>query len=84
MNKHASDSLASLPQSSPEPLLLTQKQAAKLLGVDRTTVWRLVCLGIIRPVEICPGTFRYRRSDVEALAQDGYRALLGSRKKVAA
>jgi len=57
-------------------LLLTQRQAAKLLGVNRTTVWRLTGLGILRPSEISPGTSRYEASQVETLAREGYRHLL--------
>jgi excisionase family DNA binding protein len=65
---------AALP-SSPV-LLLTQSQAAELLGVDRTTVWRMTAMGILRPVEISPGTRRYEKSQVETLAREGYRHLL--------
>lgn len=57
-------------------LLLSQRQAAELLGVNRTTVWRLTGMGILRPVEISPGTSRYDRSQVEAVAKVGYRKLL--------
>jgi hypothetical protein len=66
--------LAALP--SPPLLLLTQRQAAELLGVNRTTVWRLTGLGILRPTEISPGTKRYERVQVETLAREGYRHLL--------
>jgi hypothetical protein len=57
-------------------LLLTQNQAAKLLGVHRTTVWRLTGMGILCPQEISPGTKRYERNQVETLAKMGYRNLL--------
>ena len=49
------------------PLLLMMGDAAKLLGVSRATVWRLVKMGRLEPVEILPGTFRVRREDVQAL-----------------
>jgi hypothetical protein len=65
---------AALP-SSPA-LLLTQRQAAELLGVVRTTVWRLTGLGILTRSEISPGTKRYERVQVETLAREGYRHLL--------
>jgi hypothetical protein len=57
-------------------LLLTQRQAAELLGVNRTTVWRMTAMGILRPVEISPGNKRYERVQVETLAREGYRHLL--------
>jgi excisionase family DNA binding protein len=41
--------------------------AAKLLGVSRVTIWRMMKLGKLEGVEILPGTFRARRSDVEAI-----------------
>ena len=61
--------------SSPA-LLLTQRQAADVLGTHRTTVWRLTGMGILRPVEISPGTKKFERSQVETLAKEGYRHLL--------
>lgn len=65
-------------------LLLTQKETAGILGVDRTTVWRLTTMGVLRPTEISPGMFRYQRSHVEALSRNGYRHLLKSRHTLAA
>lgn len=64
-----------IPSGNPA-LLLTQKQVATILGVNRTTVWRLKGLGILKPSEISPGTKRYERIQVEALARQGYRHLL--------
>ena len=53
------------------PLLLQIGAAAKLLGVSRSTMYRLMLSGTVEPVEIRRGTFRIRRADVEALARDG-------------
>jgi predicted DNA-binding transcriptional regulator AlpA len=61
--------------SSPA-LLLTQRQVAEILGVNRTTIWRLTRMGILRPVDLSPGMARYERSQVESLAKEGYRHLL--------
>lgn len=46
------------------PLLLTMTAAAKLLGVSRVSLWRLVKQDVVRTVEIMPGVFRVRRADV--------------------
>lgn len=56
-------------------LTLTQQEAADLLGFERTTVYRYKKMGILRPEEIAPGTFRYSRADVEKLAREGYRSM---------
>lgn len=53
------------------PLLLTQKQAARSLGISRATLWRLTRDGALERVEVLPGCFRYRREDVEAVAREG-------------
>jgi len=57
------------------PVLLNQKDAARLLGISRITLWRMTKNGIIRPVELSPGNTRYRREDLATLAQGGYEAL---------
>ena len=49
-------------------LLLRMHEAAKLVGVSRSTFWRIVKSGRLEPVEIMPGTFRVRRLDIERLA----------------
>jgi hypothetical protein len=57
----------------PNPyLLLTQKQAARQLSVSRMTLWRLTKRGILRPVEITPGTWRYRYSEISDFAGTGW------------
>ncbi len=58
------------------PLLLTQKQAAQMLGISRVSLWRLTREAVFRPVEIFPGRFRYRREEIEAVAREGHAATL--------
>lgn len=50
------------------PLLLGMSAAAKLLGVSRATLWRMIRAGRLSKVEVLPGSFRLRRHDVEAIA----------------
>ncbi len=57
---------APTPAKSPEPLFLGMAQAARCLGISRSTFWLLVKAGRIRKVEIMPGLFRIRRSDLES------------------
>ena len=59
------------PLFSGESLLMTQKEAARLLNVSRVTLWRLTRKGIFQPVEISPGTLRYRREEIESFARVG-------------
>ena len=56
---------------STETILLTQKQAAKLLSVSRVTIWRLVKEGFLNPTELLPGTLRYSFAEVAELARSG-------------
>ena len=59
--------LAPEPQAPKGPLLLRVKDAAALLGVHRTTMWRLVKAGRLETVELL-GSLRVRRADIEGLA----------------
>lgn len=63
------------------PLLLTQQQAARLLGISRVTLWRMTKGGIIRPVELSPGNPRYRRDDLEVIAREGHTGLRKTRAR---
>ena len=51
------------------PLLLSMGAAAQLLGVSRPTLWRMIQAGRLEKVEVLPGSYRIRRSDLEALAE---------------
>jgi len=53
------------------PLLLGMVDAAKLLGVSRTTLWRLIKSGRLKKVEIYHNAFRLRRADLIAFANAG-------------
>jgi len=50
------------------PLLLGMSNAARLLGVSRATLWRMIRAGKLARVEVLAGSFRVRRADVEAIA----------------
>lgn len=54
-----------------ERLLVTQKRAAELLSVNRVTIWRMTKDGMLNPVEILPGTLRYRLNEITRLAEAG-------------
>ncbi len=60
-------------RANDEPLLVTQKAAAKILSVDRVTVWRMTRDGMLHPVEILPGTWRYLWVELVELAKTGWR-----------
>ena len=51
------------------PLLFGMAAAAEFVGLSRSTLWRLIRAGKLTPIEILPGTFRLRRSDLEVLAE---------------
>ena len=47
-----------------DPMLLSMGDAAKLLNLSRTTLWRCIQAGRLAKIEIYPGAYRLRRSDV--------------------
>jgi predicted DNA-binding transcriptional regulator AlpA len=55
--------------SYPE-VLLSSIQVQQMLGLSRTSVWRLTRRGLLLPVHI-GAALRFRRSDVLALMQVG-------------
>jgi len=58
--------------------LVTQKRAAELLSVNRVTIWRMTREGLLHPVEILPGTWRYPLGEIMRLTQRGVSYLVGS------
>lgn len=56
-------------EASTTRLLVTQKAAAELLSVSRVTIWRMKRAGLLNPVEILPGTWRYRYSEIAEIAR---------------
>lgn len=57
------------PSSEEAPLLLGMGDSAKLLGVSRATLWRMIRDGRLEKVEIYHNAFRLRRSDIIALVK---------------
>ena len=55
-----------VPKNASLPLVLTQKQAADLLGVSRFTIRKMTMEGQLHPVRIHE-SWRYRREEFEAL-----------------
>ena len=55
--------------SYPE-VLLSSTQVQQMLGLSRTSVWRLTRRGLLLPVHI-GAALRFRRSDVLAMMQVG-------------
>ena len=53
------------------PLLLGVMAASRLLGVSRWTLRKLYLEGRISRLEVSPGSYWIRRSDLEALAAAG-------------
>ena len=50
------------------PLLMGMSASAKLLGVSRATLWRMIKFGLLEKIEVLPGSFRLRRGDLESIA----------------
>jgi predicted DNA-binding transcriptional regulator AlpA len=55
------------PMVTSGPLLLGMTASAKLLGVSRATLWRMIKGGLLQKIEVLPGSFRLRRADLEAI-----------------
>jgi len=56
------------PAAATGPLLLGMGEGARFLGVSRATLWRMIRDGRLGRVEVLPGSFRVRRTDLEAIA----------------
>ncbi len=51
-------------QSESPPVLMTQAEKARQLGVSRFTVRKLVEAGKLHPVELLPGLLRYPAAEL--------------------
>ena len=49
------------------PLLMGITASARLLGVSRATLWRMIKIGSLQKIEVLPGSFRLRRADLDAI-----------------
>ncbi|MEI6465359.1 MAG: helix-turn-helix domain-containing protein [Verrucomicrobiota bacterium] len=65
-------------------ILVTQKQAAEILSVNRVTIWRMTKDRLLHPAEILPGTWRYSLHEITRLAQRGVGACECSQREPAA
>ena len=63
-NEPAPSSDLSPPSSETAPLLMGMGESAKLLGVSRATLWRMIRDGRLTKVEIYHNAYRLRRSDI--------------------
>jgi excisionase family DNA binding protein len=55
------------PSANDDIALLRMGEAAQMLRVSRATLWRVIKAGRLEKVELYPGAFRLRRSDILAL-----------------
>ena len=60
--------------------LLRQAKVAKMLDINRATVWRMVKDGTLHPVELRPGLWRYPVQEVLALSNPGKKATTSHRR----
>ena len=60
------------PRPAPRPpgsMLIGMGEAAKILGVSRGTLWRMIRAGTVPRIEVLPRSFRIRRIDLEKFAE---------------
>jgi len=53
------------------PALLGTCAAAKVLGVSRGTLWRMLRHGTIRKIPLFPGSYRILRAELEDFLEEG-------------
>ena len=56
-----------IPLCIDEPLLLTMGEAAQMLGISRTSIWRLTRSGRLQKRELYPNSYRIRTQDIRDL-----------------
>ena len=72
---------ATATQDATGPVLMRMGEAARYLGISRTTLWRLVREGLLDQVAIRRGSYRLRKSDLDQLvANRGRKHERGERK----
>ena len=76
------DSLCARSGDEANRLLITQKVAAELLSVSRITIWRMTKDGVLHPIEVLPGTWRYRFDEIAAIAHPGDMTVTCSRNRL--
>lgn len=54
--------------------IVRKSEAARLLGVSLTSLWRLETLGLIRAVSVLPGLAGFRESELQAFVESRERA----------
>lgn len=63
------------PTAPPSARLLYKiGEAAELLAVSRSTIWRLTRRGRLRQVEVTPGTFRIPAEELQRFVRNGVRS----------
>jgi excisionase family DNA binding protein len=59
-----------MPKGPPDdPRLVRVTQAARLLGISRISIWRMMRSGLIASVELLPGLRRIPKSEIDRLAE---------------
>lgn len=54
--------------------IVKKSEAARLLGVSLTSLWRIETLGLIRSVSVLPGLAGFRESELQAFVESRERA----------
>ncbi len=52
------------------PLLLSMGEACELMGLSRSSLWRLLKSGRLEKIELHPGSFRIRKADIHTLIEE--------------
>jgi hypothetical protein len=79
-----SDSKACAETTSMSQQSRNRSTTLKSLVPSRLTIWRMTKDGLLHPVEILPGTCRYSRREVAALALHGMNGGVAGRREVSA
>ena len=58
------------PLGNDGPLLLSMGEACDLMGLSRSSLWRLLKSGRLEKIELHPGSFRIRKADIHTLIEE--------------